>query len=126
MNMQPTEKTELKQLSANFSAFLWLSFNLVIKSFYVFNKRFNLVLLLIDQVVGNLISSLILKREKLLESNLTLINLINESVTFEKDYSYCGVNGCPNIKSGEASLPPNIITVKKKRTFSLIFIFYFQ
>jgi hypothetical protein len=67
-------------------------------------------------VVGNLISSLILKREKLTQSNFTLANLTNETIELEKDYSYCGVNGCPNIKSGEATLPPNIITVKEAKT----------
>lgn len=83
----------------------------------------------LDQVVGNLISSLVLKREKLPATNLTLdYNFTNETIELKKDFSYCGVNGCPNIKSGEATLPPNIITVKEtwKNFINLYFKFFFS
>jgi len=67
--------------------------------------------------VGNLVSSLVLKREKPLTINSD--NFTNYSNTsFVRDYSYCAVNGCPQIKSGESKIP-----LKSQTVYTMCYIY---
>lgn len=70
---------------------------------------------------------MVLKREKPLSSNLNNETNYSNYSNFVRDYSYCGVNGCPQIKSGESKIPPKIETVSLQiLKFSLLKTFCFK